>query len=81
MRVWPSSHNGSIMLYGHSHGTLDEMTPKIANPTWVGDKYYTRNFRTMDVGLDTNSLYPYHIEEIVDMMKDRPVGIEIDHHK
>lgn len=80
MRVWNKHHHGSIMLYGHSHGTLDEFTPNTANPNWIGDRYYTRNYRTMDVGLDTNDLYPYHIDEIVDMMRDREVGIEIDHH-
>lgn len=81
MRVWNKAHHGSIMLYGHSHGTLDEMTPDIANPTWVGDGYYIRNYRTKDIGLDTNNLIPYHIEEIIDDMKSRPVGFEIDHHK
>jgi len=51
MRVWNKSHHGSIMLYGHSHGTLD-----------ADGKYGN----TCDVGLDTNNFYPYHIEEIID---------------
>lgn len=80
MRVWNHSHKGSWMLYGHSHGTLDEMRPEIANPTWIGDQYYIRNYRTMDVGVDTNDLYPYSIEELIDIMKKRDVSIEIDHH-
>lgn len=79
MRVWNKHHRGSIMLYGHSHGTLDEMRPKIANPNWIGDEYYTKNYRTMDVGIDTNNLKPYWIEDIVDEMVKRPIGIEVEY--
>lgn len=80
MRVWNHSHKGSWMLYGHSHGSLDEMTPQIANPTWIGDQYYIKNWRTMDVGVDTNDLKPYSYEEIADRMKGRDVLLEVDHH-
>jgi calcineurin-like phosphoesterase family protein len=80
MRVWNKSHHGSIMLYGHSHGTLDEMTINTANPTWMGDQYFIKNYRTMDVGVDTHNLYPYHLDEIIDIMKGRDLHMEIDHH-
>lgn len=80
MRVWNKSHHGSIMLYGHSHGTLDEMQPKTANPTWIGDQYFIKNYRTMDVGVDTNNLYPYNLEQILEIMYNRDVLLEIDHH-
>jgi len=62
MRVWNKSHHGSIMLYGHSHGSLED------NGT-----------RSMDVGVDTNNLYPYHLDEILDKMLNRKVEF-VDHH-
>ncbi len=36
--------------------------------------------RSMDVGVDTNNLYPYHLDEIIDKMKGIPVNF-VDHHK
>lgn len=35
--------------------------------------------RSMDVGVDTNNLYPYHINEIMEIMCKIPIKI-IDHH-
>lgn len=35
--------------------------------------------RSMDVGVDTHDLYPYHLDEILDLMLKRSVHI-IDHH-
>ena len=80
MRVWNNSHHGSIMLYGHSHGSLDAFTPETSNPTWIGDQYFIKNYRTMDVGVDTNNLYPYHLDEIVEKMRYKEVLLEVDHH-
>lgn len=78
-RVWDRSHHGSIMLYGHSHGTLDEFTPNTANPTWIGDQYYIKNYKTMDVGIDTHPEFrPYSITEIINIMNKREVTLEID---
>lgn len=68
MRVWNKSHHGSIMLHGHSHGTL----PDYSN----GNK----KFRTMDVGVDTNNLFPYHLDQILEVMYDRDSCMEVDHH-
>lgn len=80
MRVWNRSHHGSWMLYGHSHGTLDHMTPKFTNPTWIGDNYFVKNYKTMDVGVDTNDLLPYSISELHDVMVRKEVLLDIDHH-
>lgn len=62
-RVWDQSHRGSWFLYGHSHGSLPEID----------------NARTMDVGVDTNNMYPYSFEELKSIMSQR-VPTKIDHH-
>lgn len=81
MRVWNKSHHGSIMLYGHSHGTLDTMTPEIANPTWIGNQYFIKNYKTMDVGIDTHPEFrPYSITEILEIMNRKEVLLNVDHH-
>jgi calcineurin-like phosphoesterase family protein len=80
MRVWNHSHRGAWMLYGHSHGTLDQMTPTIANPTWIGDDYYIKNWRTMDVGVDTNDLKPYSMEELKTKLNNKSILLGVDHH-
>lgn len=64
MRVWNKSHHGSIMLFGHSHGSL---------------KGYEK-YKTMDVGVDTNNLKPYSLEQILDIMRSRENLVDIDHH-
>lgn len=81
-RVWNLSHHGSWHLYGHSHGTLDAMTPLIANPNWIGDQYYSKSYRTMDVGVDTHPEFrPYNFWEILNIMHTREIGLEVDHHR
>jgi len=35
--------------------------------------------KSMDVGVDTNNLYPYHLDEIIDIMKKIPITF-VDHH-
>lgn len=35
--------------------------------------------RSMDVGVDTNNLYPYHLDEIIDRMKNVRTPV-VDHH-
>lgn len=64
MRVWNESHHGAWMLFGHSHGTLK-------------DDYL---YKTMDVGMDTNDLKPYHFSEIQNIMDKRQILLGVDHH-
>lgn len=35
--------------------------------------------KSMDVGVDTHEYYPYHLDEIIDIMKNIPMHI-VDHH-
>lgn len=81
MRVWNLSHKGSWMLYGHSHGTLDNAQPQFPQPTWIGDDYYIKNSKSMDVGIDCHSEFrPYHFDEINDIMSKREMILNVDHH-
>lgn len=48
MISWQNSYHGSLMLHGHTHGTLQTVTKN-----------------SMDIGVDTNNLYPYSLDEIL----------------
>lgn len=60
-RVWPASHKGSWMCYGHSHGKLDQE-----------DRNSQR--KTLDVGVDNTTNYnkpfgePWSFKEIQKIM-------------
>ena len=63
--IWPSSHHGSMHLYGHCHrmreGTLNELWPER---------------RSMDVGVDNifallGSYRPIHISEVFNLLSPR----------
>lgn len=54
-KVWRDSHHGSMMLYGHSHGTLPD----------------DKNSLSMDVGVDTNNYFPYSFDEIKKIMSKK----------
>ena len=67
-RVWNHSHKGTIHLYGHSHGTLEDIP-------WG---------KSMDVGIDNafkllGKYRPFSITEIIDIMNTRETLI-VDHH-
>jgi len=93
-RVWNCSHEGSWMLYGHSHNTLkpsvaghvikDMLDKKRYNELRMlaedSHPKYTANGKTMDVGIDTHPEFrPYSFDEIFDIMKSREI-ITVDHH-
>lgn len=63
-RVWNLSHHGSIHLYGHSHGSLED----------------DKNALSMDVGIDCHPNFePFSVEEILNHMKTK-TWKPIDHH-
>lgn len=66
IETWNGMHHGAIMLQGHQH--------------LKGDLKFKPGKR-MDIGACGNDLYPYSLEEILDIMKDRAfVPVENDHH-
>ena len=58
MAVWNRSHHGSLHIYGHSHGK------SAAGP----------GVRAMDVGVDTNNLMLYEIEDVIERLSKISVG-------
>lgn len=81
MRVWNKSHRGSWMLYGHSHGTLDDKKAKFPEPTWIGENYYIKNSKSMDVGIDCHKDFrPFSFSELTDIMAKKEILLNIDHH-
>jgi calcineurin-like phosphoesterase family protein len=87
MRTWENGHHGSIMLYGHSHGSLPDYEVNLQ--TTIHDSKpnevvkvmnQTYRFKTMDVGVDTHPEFrPYNIDEIRAEMSKR-VPLRVDHH-
>jgi len=81
MRVWNLSHVGSWMLYGHSHGSLDDIAPIFPPATWIGDGFYIKNSKSMDVGIDCHPEFrPYSFEELREIMSKREILLNVDHH-
>ena len=65
---WNQIHHGSFMLHGHQH--------------LKGEKIFGQGKR-MDIGMcGSEEFRPYHMEEIVDLLKNRQFEpyIEHDHH-
>lgn len=58
MYHWDRSHFNSYHVHGHSHGML--------RPS------YDKTGKILDVGVDTNNFYPYHVDEVVEIMRAKP---------
>lgn len=66
MRVWRDSHKGSIMCYGHSHGSL----PPHGKSVDVG----------IDCKEITDEYRPIHLDELLKYMSKREPE-KVDHHR
>ena len=62
---WNYMNKGSIHLFGHCHSNSE-------------DRFFNGG-KSMDVGIDGNNLMPYHVDQIFDLMKDKPVKKEGHH--
>ena len=62
---WNEMGRGSIHLHAHTHRCPEDR--------------YVNGGKSMDVGLDGNDLLPYNLDDIMDIMKDRPVKKEGHH--
>lgn len=72
MRTWDKAHSGTWMLYGHSHGTLEEYGYRAYIEPEGTLKSTKVLYKTMDVGIDTHPEFrPYHFDEIATIMKNR----------
>ncbi|HEY5268381.1 MAG TPA: metallophosphoesterase family protein [Candidatus Saccharimonadales bacterium] len=65
-RVWNKSHRGSIMLYGHSHGSL----PPLGKSVDVG----------VDCKEITSDYRPVSLDEVLTYMSKREF-VAVDHHE
>lgn len=66
MHVWNHHYQGSWMLFGHCHGSL--------NPKHLGGR------KTMDIGIDcTPDFAPIHIDELKRIMASKSI-VFVDHH-
>lgn len=63
--TWNKGHYGSIMLHGHSHGSLNHMN---------------ENTRRLDVGVDNFNFTPISVDEIIKIMNKKEYA-PVDHHQ
>lgn len=83
MRVWSSSHHGSIQLHGHSHGSLPPYGKSV--DIGVDAPFVIPRFTYMEATLEQElkrrqeDYRPIHIDEVIEYMKDRDIT-KPDHH-
>lgn len=78
---WNYKYHGSVHLYGHSHGNLKPSIKKekVLELIEKGDLEHLKhlcindsyNPKSMDVGVDTNNMKPYHIEDVLEKLSSR----------
>jgi len=55
LREWNASHWGTYHLYGHSHGTLEDLS----------------NSLSFDIGVDCHNFYPLSYKEVKSIMRKK----------
>lgn len=55
---WDRSHFNAYHVHGHNHGNIKDI--------------YDNTGKILDVGVDTNNFYPYHIDEVLKIMETKP---------
>jgi len=65
------SHYSHQVWNGSHHGNIHLFGHSHGSLKGIG--------RSIDVGVDTNNLYPYHLDEVLFFLKDIPVNF-VDHH-
>ena len=58
MYHWDRSHFNSYHVHGHNHGNIRNI--------------YDNTGKILDVGVDTNNFYPYHLDEVLGIMETKP---------
>lgn len=66
-RIWEKSHHGTIHLYGHSHGTIDDHGKSMDVGIDVAYKMF-------------EEWRPFSIEEIIEIMNKKEIPV-LDHHR
>jgi len=73
--IWNKHHHKAILCYAHSHSTAERWADKIMPGR-----------RSMDIGVDNaakllGAYRPFALEEVIDILKDRPGHTTGDHHQ
>jgi calcineurin-like phosphoesterase family protein len=69
---WDRSHFNAYHVHGHNHGNIRDI--------------YDNTGKILDVGVDTNNFFPYHIDEVLEIMETKPnncnfLPMELRHQK
>ena len=59
-KIWPISHYDSWHLFGHSHGRMND--------------YASVEGKLLDVGVDSHNFTPWRLDEVIEVMKTRPMN-------
>ncbi len=59
-KIWPKSHHGSWHLFAHSHFGMNA--------------YAEQEGKLLDVGVDGHNFRPWSSDEIIEIMKNRPLN-------